>query len=71
MEELGEIIKKKDVSLETKKDVSLVTKTTLLFPITKYKWENWTVSWQEKINSFWNMVLEKSSMDILDWQTEE
>ena len=69
MEELGKIMKCKDVSLETKAKVI----NTLVFSITMHDCESWTVKKADKKKKpiSLKMVLEENSTYTLDCQKDE
>ena len=63
MEELGRIIKWKEVSLETKAKIITLSYSQLLYSGAKGDSED---GWQERIWFIWNLVLEESSVATLD-----
>ena len=66
VKELEKIIQCNDVSLETK--IKIIH--TLVFPITMYGWESWTVKKASR-GFIWNTVLDESFADTLDCQKDK
>ena len=71
MKQLEKIIKRTDVSLETKAKIIY----TLVFLITMYRCESWTIKKADKKEIvflyIYNVVLEESFVDTLDCQKDK